>query len=100
MLELRHLRSLIALAEAGTVSRAADRVHLSQSALSHQLRALEIHYGTPIVERQGQSVKLTESGELLVILARTVMSEIQNAERNLVRGAQPTARGCGCPRMP
>jgi LysR family transcriptional regulator for metE and metH len=85
MLEIRHLRSLIALAEAGSVSRAADRVHLSQSALSHQLRALETHYGTPIVERQGQSVKLTESGELLVTLARRVMSEIEDAERTLVK---------------
>jgi LysR family transcriptional regulator for metE and metH len=60
MLEIRHLRSLIALAETGTVSRAAERVHLTQSALSHQLRALEAHYGAPVVKRHGQSVKLTE----------------------------------------
>src|SRR5262252_5999140 len=71
MLELRHLRSLIALAETGTVSRAADRVHLTQSALSHQLRALESHYGAPVVKRHGQSVKLTESGQRLVALARS-----------------------------
>lgn len=83
MLELRHLRTLIAVNEAGTVSRAADRVHLTQSALSHQLKALEAHYGTPMVKRQGQSVKLTESGRVLAALGRTVMAEIQAAERDL-----------------
>jgi len=83
VLELRHLRTLIAVNEAGTVSRAADRVHLTQSALSHQLKALEAHYGTPMVKRQGQSVKLTESGRVLAALGRTVMAEIQAAERDL-----------------
>src|SRR5712671_5310388 len=58
VLEVRHLRTLIALAETGTVSRAAERVHLTQSALSHQLKALESHYGTPVVKRHGQTVKL------------------------------------------
>src|SRR5439155_1615679 len=76
MLELRHLRSLVALAETGTVSRAADRVHLTQSALSHQLRALDSHYGVAVVKRHGQSVKLTESGQRLVALARSVMVEV------------------------
>ncbi|HEX4798440.1 MAG TPA: LysR family transcriptional regulator [Burkholderiales bacterium] len=88
MLELRHLRTLIAVNEAGTVSRAADRVHLTQSALSHQLRALEAHYGTAMVKRQGQSVKLTESGQRLAALARTVMGEIQAAERELAKLAR------------
>ncbi|MGB5080039.1 MAG: LysR family transcriptional regulator [Burkholderiales bacterium] len=88
MLELRHLRTLIAVNEAGTVSRAAERVHLTQSALSHQLRALEAHYGTAMVKRQGQSVKLTESGQRLVVLARTVMGEIQAAERELAKLAR------------
>jgi len=53
MLEVRHLRTLIALADAGTVSRAAERVHLTQSALSHQLKALESHYGLAMVKRHG-----------------------------------------------
>src|SRR5258708_20611014 len=65
MLEVRHLRTLIALAEAGTVSRAAERVHLTQSALSHQLKALESHYGLAMVKRHGQSLQLTQPAPAL-----------------------------------
>lgn len=85
MLEIRHLRSLIALADAGTLSRAADRVHLTQSALSHQLRVLEQHYGTRIVERDGRGLKLTRPGERLVALARSVVGDIQAAEREVAK---------------
>jgi len=92
MLEVRHLRTLIALAETGTVSRAAERVHLSQSALSHQLKGLESHYGTAVVKRHGQTVKLTESGQRLVALARSVMGEVQTAERDLAKLARTPAR--------
>src|SRR5256712_4400595 len=88
MLEVRHLRTLIALAEAGRVSRAAERVHLTQSALSHQLKALESHYGLAMVKRHGQSVQLTEPGRRLVALGRTVMSEVQAAERDLAKLAR------------
>src|SRR4029077_16247690 len=91
MLEVRHLRTLIALAEAGTVSRAAERVHLTQSALSHQLKALESHYGLAMVKRHGQSVQLTEPGRRLVALGRSVMSEVQTAERDLARLARKPA---------
>jgi len=85
VLELRHLRTLIALAEAGSVSRAAERVHLTQSALSHQLKALERNYGTAMVKREGQSVKLTGPGQRLVALARAVANEIEVAERDLAK---------------
>ncbi len=85
MLEVRHLRTLVALAEAGTVSLAAKRVHLTQSALSHQLRAIEAHYGVPIVKRKGQSVELTEPGQRLVALARSVVGNIRDAERDLAK---------------
>jgi LysR family transcriptional regulator for metE and metH len=83
MLELRHLRSLIALADCGTLSRAAERVHLTQSALSHQLRWLESHYQTPIVARTGRSIVLTPAGERLVALGRDLVAAIQTAEREI-----------------
>jgi LysR family transcriptional regulator, regulator for metE and metH len=83
MLELRHLRSLIALADCGTLSRAAERVHLTQSALSHQLRWLEDHYQTAIVERTGRTVMLTRAGERLVALGRDLVAHVQAAERDV-----------------
>jgi LysR family transcriptional regulator for metE and metH len=85
VIEIRHLRSLLALADAGTVSGAADRVCLTQSAVSHQLRALEAHYGVAMVKRQGQSVTITEAGQRLVSLARAVTNEVLGAERDLVK---------------
>lgn len=83
MLEIRHLRSLIALADCGTLSRAAERVHLTQSALSHQLRYIESHYQIPMVTRNGRSLKLTRAGERLVLLGRDMLANIQAAERDI-----------------
>lgn len=83
MLEIRHLRTLIALAEAGTVSAAARRVHLTQSALSHQLRAIEAHCGVAVVSRKGQTVELTPAGQRLVMLAREVSEATRTAERDI-----------------
>lgn len=91
ILEIRHLRMLNALAEAGSVSRAAQRLHLTQSAVSHQLKALSGHYGVPVVKRQGQSIILTEAGMRLVAAAQAVSREIQAAERDLSRIASKPA---------
>lgn len=88
MLELRHLRTLAALAEAGTVSAAARRVHLTQSALSHQLRAIEERCGVPVVRRTGQRLEFTAAGERLLAAARRVLAELREAERELARFAQ------------
>ena len=88
MLELRHLRTLTALHETGSVSRAAKRVHLTQSALSHQIKTLQTHYGLPIIQRRGQSIELTEAGKRLVSLSGKVLEEIQAAERDLARISQ------------
>lgn len=83
ILELRHLRTLAALHETGSVSRAAKRVHLTQSALSHQIKALQTHYGLSIVQRRGQTVELTDAGRHLVSLAGKVLEDIQATERSL-----------------
>jgi LysR family transcriptional regulator for metE and metH len=56
------------------------------------LKALESHYGTAVVKRHGQTVKLTESGQRLVALARSVMGEVQTAERDLAKLARTPAR--------
>src|SRR5438034_2810220 len=86
MLEIRHLRSLLAIAEHGKLSPAAERVHLSQSALSHQIRALESHYGIALFERSPrQGMSFTAAGERLLALAREVLARVGEAERDLLR---------------
>ncbi|NBD19458.1 LysR family transcriptional regulator [Aquabacterium fontiphilum] len=85
MLEIRHLRSLVAIADAGKLATAAERVHLSQSALSHQIRALEDHHGLALFERTRQGLQFTPAGERLLTLARSVLGEVSAAERDLQR---------------
>ncbi|WP_168790353.1 LysR family transcriptional regulator [Paraburkholderia aromaticivorans] len=85
MLELRHLRSLIAIAESGKLVAAAERVHLSQSALSHQIRDIEAHYEVSLFERTKQGLRFTAAGERLLALGRETIAAVSAAERDLVR---------------
>ena len=91
MIELRHLRTLIALAETGNLSKAARRVHLSQPAVSHQMRALEQGYDIEVFERKSDPLRLTAAGQLLVELAYDVTRRVQGGERDLARIAQGQA---------
>ncbi|WP_034410362.1 LysR family transcriptional regulator [Derxia gummosa] len=84
-LELRHLRSFIAIAESRTLAAAAERVHLTQSALSHQIRALEAHYGLALFERTRGGLKFTAAGDRLLALAREQLRAVDDAERDLLR---------------
>jgi len=85
MLEIRHLCTLVALADAGTLSVAAKRVHLTQSALSHQLKTLEDHYGTTLFERKSNPLRLSPAGQRLLDLARNTLAGVDSAERDLLR---------------
>jgi LysR family transcriptional regulator for metE and metH len=85
MLEIRHFRSLIAIAESGKLVAAAERVHLSQSALSHQIRDIETHYDVSLFERTKQGLRFTSAGERLLALARDTMTALAAAERDLLR---------------
>jgi LysR family transcriptional regulator for metE and metH len=85
MIEVRHLRSLVAIAETRKIATAADRVHLTQSALSHQIRAMEEHYGVMLFERSREGVRFTQAGERLLAAARDVMTRIAEAERDVIR---------------
>lgn len=82
-IELRHLRTLQALAETGSLAAAARRLHLTQSALSHQLRALEGYFETPMVRKGTRPLALSPAGERLLALARRVLPEVEQAEREL-----------------
>lgn len=85
MLEIRHLRSLVAIAESGKLVAAAERVHLSQSALSHQIRDIETHYGVSLFERTKQGLRFTAAGERLLSLARETIAAVRAAERDIER---------------
>src|SRR5688572_22572466 len=85
VLELRHLRSLAAIAETRTLADAAERLHLTQSALSHQVRALEAHYGLTLFERTPRGLRFTPPGQRLLALARALLPQVDDAQRDLVR---------------
>ena len=85
IIELRHLKTLLALQETGSVSLAAKRVCLTQSALSHQIRALEQHYDTPLFERKSNPIRFTPAGERLLQLARELMPLLAAAQRDMAQ---------------
>lgn len=82
-LEIRHLKLVVAIAETGSVTRAGNRLHLTQSALSHQLRDAEEQLGVPLFERKSGRMILTPPGERLLQTARTVFGELERAEMEI-----------------
>jgi epsilon-lactone hydrolase len=78
-IELRHLRAFVAVAEELNFGRAADRLHLSQSALSRQVRGLEQLLGCDLLRRSTHSVELTVAGEALLDRARQLLSDVDEA---------------------
>ncbi|WP_329604403.1 LysR family transcriptional regulator [Undibacterium griseum] len=91
ILELRHLKTLQALREAGNLLRAATLLNVTQSALSHQVKLLEDHYGVALFERKSTPLRFTPAGERLLQLADQVLPLTANTERDLARLAQGVA---------
>ena len=77
--ELRHLRAFVAVAEELNFGRAADRLHISQPALSRQIRSLEQLVGTELLRRSTHNVELTLAGEALLDRARKLLRDIDEA---------------------
>jgi DNA-binding transcriptional LysR family regulator len=73
MMELRHLRYFVATAEAGTVSAAATRLHITQPGLSRQLRQLEHDLGVPLFDRAARRLTLSGAGRALLPLATDLL---------------------------
>ncbi len=84
-IELRHLRLLAAVADSGGLTAAAERLHLTQSAVSHQLKALEDALGLPLVERAARPLGLTAAGRRLLALARESLPQVDAALRDLAK---------------
>lgn len=82
-LEVRHLSLVSEIAGTGSVTRAAERLHLTQSALSHQLRDIESRLSVQLFLRLGKRMVLTPEGERVLGAARRILDEIARAEDDL-----------------
>jgi LysR family transcriptional regulator for metE and metH len=87
ILDVRHLELVRAIAEEGSVTRAGLRLHLTQSALSHQLRDAEERLGVRLFDRVGRRLQLSAAGERLLASARSVLAELGRVEAELRGGA-------------
>jgi LysR family transcriptional activator of glutamate synthase operon len=91
-MELRQLRYVEAVARHRHFTRAAEELHVAQSALSHQVRRLEAELDTELFERNSRSVVVTEAGEAVATRARSILAEVEGVQgeidelRGLVRG--------------
>ncbi len=91
MLEIRHLRTLHALRETDSLVEAAERLHLTQSALSHQFKELEERLGLQLFVRKTKPVRFTSAGLRLLQLADSVLPQLRSAERDMARFSGGTA---------
>jgi DNA-binding transcriptional LysR family regulator len=91
-MELRHLEAFVAAADEGGITRAAQRLHIVQSAISASLRRLEAELGTPVFERRARGVRLTDAGRALLPHARAVLAAAE-AGREAVDAVRGGLRG-------
>ena len=83
--ELRHLRTLVALRDTGSLVEAAERVFLTQSALSHQIKELETRLGASLFVRKTRPVRFTSTGNRLLKLADEILPLVHTTELDLQR---------------
>ncbi len=83
MLELKHLKTIQALAQNGSVNKAADALFMTQSALSHQIKQLESAYELKLFERKSNPLALTSAGKTLLKTAQEVLPKLAQAEATL-----------------
>lgn len=92
MIELKHLRTLQALRNTGSLAAASAQLHQTQSALSHQFSDLEQRLGFRLFVRKSQPLRFTPQGEILLQLAEQVLPQIQQALQSCLEPHQSTLR--------
>lgn len=90
-MELNHLRTLRTVAETLSFTRAAERLGLTQSAVSHQVKALEAELGEPLFLRVKRGVLLSEAGKLALQYATRILDEVEMLRERLSGPGQPLA---------
>lgn len=94
LMELRHLRYFVAVAEEGSLTVAAEhRLHTSQPSLSRQIRDLEYEVGVPLLTRSVHGVELTAAGKAFLDHARLALVQVEAAREAARRAAQPEKPG-------
>lgn len=88
MLERHHLAIIHTVIETGTLTNAAQALHLTQPALSHTIKKLEDLLGTPVWEKEGRHIRLTRAGEYLYHMAQRLLPQFERGETELKRFAQ------------
>jgi LysR family transcriptional regulator for metE and metH len=84
-IDIRHLRMIEAIAASGSVTHAAETLHLTQSAVSHQLRGIEERLATPLFLRMGKRMVATAAGARLLATARRVLHDLETTEEEVRR---------------
>src|SRR5215203_1475753 len=84
-LDIRDFEMVTAVAASGSVTRAAEELHRTQSAVSHQLRAIEDRLGTTLFLRLGKRMVATPAGERILDAARRVLEDIRTTEEDVRR---------------
>jgi len=84
-MDIRQLRYFVGIADARSFSRAAERLHVAQSALSQHIRKLEEELGVQLLVREARGVALTAAGEKLLAHARAILVQLGDAERDVRR---------------
>ncbi|HLS17853.1 MAG TPA: LysR family transcriptional regulator [Paenalcaligenes sp.] len=83
MLEIKHLETLTAIREAGSLQEAAEQLYVTQSALSHQLRELEARLGVSLLNRRTRPARLTTAALRILALADEVLPRVRATEKEL-----------------
>jgi LysR family hca operon transcriptional activator len=90
-MELRHLKYFVAVAEAGSFTRAAERLHTVQSSLTRQIQDLEHYIGTRLIERGGRPLRLTPAGKAFLDEAKLALAQAERAVERARQAARDNA---------
>ena len=93
MIDNRKLRYFVTVVEFGSFTKAADALHITQPALSRQVKQLEEELGVELLLREGRGIRITDAGEALLLHARTIARDFERLREDMqARSGEPTGR--------